>query len=126
MKILLDTHAFLWAIGGDHRLSKLAQETFEEGELLLSTGSVWEIVVKYQIGRLALPVPPSQFLPAHFERNAISLLPINVRHVLRLEALPLHHKDPFDRLLIAQSLEENTPILTADPLFAQYEAKIVW
>ena len=94
--------------------------------MLLSTGSVWEIVVKYQIGRLALPVPPSQYLPAHLERNAISLLPINVRHVLRLEALPLHHKDPFDRLLIAQSLEENAPILTADPLFAQYEAKIVW
>ena len=73
-----------------------------------------------------MPVPPSQYLPAHLERNAISLLPINVRHVLRLEALPLHHKDPFDRLLIAQSLEENAPILTADPLFAQYEAKIVW
>jgi len=76
MKLLLDTHAFLWAISSDSRLSSQAVAAFEEGELLLSAASVWEIVTKHQIGKLQLPSPPSEFLPEHFERNAIGLLPI--------------------------------------------------
>lgn len=126
MKLLLDTHAFLWAISSDSRLSLRAVTAFEEGELLLSAASVWEIVTKYQIGRLELPVPPSEFLPEHLERNAIALLPILPRHVFRLERLPLQHKDPFDRILVAQALEEGLAILTSDPQIAAYGAPTVW
>ncbi|MBL8290644.1 MAG: type II toxin-antitoxin system VapC family toxin [Bryobacterales bacterium] len=126
MKLLLDTHAFLWAISSDSRLSSQAVAAFEEGELLLSAASVWEIVTKYQIGRLELPSPPSEFLPEHFERNAIGLLPILPRHVFRLERLPLQHKDPFDRILVAQALEEGLAILTNDPQIAAYGAPTVW
>jgi PIN domain nuclease of toxin-antitoxin system len=110
MRLLLDTHAFLRAISSDVRLSSKAIGAFEEAELLLSAASIWEIVTKHQIGRLQLPTAPSEFLPEHLERNAIALLPILPRHVFRLERLPLHHKDPFDRILVAQALEEGLVI----------------
>jgi len=126
VKLLLDTHAFLWAISGDSRLSPRAVAAFEEGELLLSAVSIWEIVTKHQIGRLELPAPPSEFLPEHLERNAIALLPILPRHVFRLERLPLQHRDPFDRILVAQALEEGWAILTSDPQIAAYGAPTVW
>ena len=93
---------------------------------MLSAASVWEIVTKYQFGRLMLPLPPSEFLPEHFERNAIALLPILPRNVFRLERLPLQYKDPFDRILVAQALEEGLAILTSDPQIAAYGAPTVW
>jgi PIN domain nuclease of toxin-antitoxin system len=120
-RLLLDTHVFLWAIAADPRLSARAQTAYEEGQLLLSVASIWEIVTKYQLGRLELPAPPSQFLPQQIERNAIAILPIRARHALRLEKLPLHHKDPYDRLLVAQSLEEELTLVTNDPLLLAYE-----
>ena len=120
-RLLLDTHVFLWAITADARLSAKAMAAYEEGQLLLSVASIWEIVGKYQLGRLELPAPPSQFLPAHIERNAIAVLPIRARHVLRLEKLPLHHRDPYDRVLVAQSLEEELTLITDDPLLLAYE-----
>lgn len=126
MKLLLDTHAFLWSISGDQRLSAAAVTAFEESELLLSAASIWEIVTKYQIGRLELPAAPSDFLPEHLERNAIALLPILPRHVFRLERLPLHHKDPFDRILVAQGLEEGVTILTAGRQFTAYGVSTIW
>ena len=82
-RLLLDTHVFLWAITADPRLSAKALAAYEEGQLLLSVASIWEIVAKYQLGRLELPAPPSQFLPPQIERNAIAVLPIRARHVLR-------------------------------------------
>jgi PIN domain nuclease of toxin-antitoxin system len=126
MKLLLDTHAFLWAISGDERLSPAAAAVFEGEQLLLSAASIWEIVTKYQIGRLPLPAPPGEFLPGQLEKNAIAVLPILPRHVFRLGQLPLHHRDPFDRMLVAQGLEEGVALLTADPLIAAYGVSTVW
>ncbi len=125
-RLLLDTHVFLWAITADARLSERAQQAFESENLLLSVASIWEIVVKHQLGRLALPQPPSQFLPQQLERNAIGILPVRARHVLRLESLPFHHKDPFDRLIAAQCLEEEIGVVTDDMRMAMYGVGAIW
>lgn len=126
MKILLDTHAFLWAITDDPRLSVGARQILRTADLFLSVGSLWEIVTKVQIGKLPLPEAPSRYLPRHVAALKAELLPIQAAHVLRLESLPLHHRDPFDRLLIAQSLEERLPLLSADSLLASYGAEVRW
>jgi PIN domain nuclease of toxin-antitoxin system len=128
VKVLLDTHAFLWAITDNPQLSDKARRMFtsSDNELLLSAASVWEILVKVQIGRLPLPKPAGDYLERQLAKNSITVLPIQLRHVLRLERLPLHHRDPFDRLLIAQSLEEELPVLTADPLMKNYSAMLLW
>jgi len=88
--------------------------------------SFWEIIAKVQIGKLPLPAPPSKYLPRHLAALGTQLLAIEAAHVLRLETLPLHHRDPFDRLLVAQSLEENLPLLSCDELLASYGADIRW
>jgi PIN domain nuclease of toxin-antitoxin system len=128
VKLLLDTHAFLWAITDDPKLSEKARRMFtsNDNELLLSVASVWEILVKVQIGKLPLPKPAADYLRQQLTKNAVVILPIQLRHALRLEQLPPHHRDPFDRILIAQSLEEELPILTADPLMKNYSATIMW
>jgi PIN domain nuclease of toxin-antitoxin system len=128
VKLLLDTHVFLWAITDDPQLSEKARHLFtcHENELFLSVAGVWEILVKVQIGKLPLPKPAGDYVQKQLARNAVQVLPIRVRHVLRLEQLPLHHRDPFDRVLIAQALEEELPILTADPLMKRYSATLVW
>jgi PIN domain nuclease of toxin-antitoxin system len=128
VKVLLDTHAFLWAITDDPQLSEKARRMFtsSDNELLLSVASVWEVLVKVQIGKLPLPKPTGDYLQRQLAKNAVRVLPIQLRHVLRLEQLPPHHRDPFDRILIAQSLEEELPIMTADPLMKNYAVTLVW
>lgn len=128
MKLLLDTHTFLWAISSDPRLSDRAQELFLSGrnELYFSVGSLWEIITKVQIGKLVLPTPVGPYLTDQLVRNTVYVLALTLDHVLRLETLPLHHRDPFDRILVAQSLEEDFPILTADPLLKKYAANLIW
>lgn len=126
MSVLLDTHAFLWAITADDRLSPVARKTFEESELFLSVASVWEIVTKVTIGKLSLPGKPSDYLPFQIAKNGISIIPIHARHVFRLEALPLHHRDPFDRILIAQILEEDLAIVSSDLQLHLYCSTIIW
>ena len=88
--------------------------------------SLWEIIAKVQTGKLPLPEPPSKYLPRHVAALGAQLLAIEAAHVLRLETLPLHHRDPFDRLLVAQSLEEKLPLLSCDELLAPYGADIRW
>lgn len=88
--------------------------------------SLWEIITKVQTGKLGLPEPPSKYLPRHMAALGAQLLPIEAAHVLRLESLPLHHRDPFDRLLLAQSLAEKLPLLSGDELLAPYGADIRW
>ena len=88
--------------------------------------SIWEIITKVQIGKLALPEPPSKYLPRHVAALGAKLLAIEAAHVLRLETLPLHHRDPFDRVLMAQSLEEKLPLLSCDALLEPYGADIRW
>lgn len=128
MKLLLDTHAFLWAISGDPRLSEKAEQLFVTGrnELYFSVASVWEVLTKVQIGKLPLPSPVGRYLSDQLARNSVYVLPVQLEHVLRLETLPLHHRDPFDRILVAQSLHEDFPILTADPLLKKYSATLIW
>ena len=128
MKILLDTHAFLWWIRDDPRLSRRARELVTSGrnELFLSVTCVWEILTKTQTGKLRLAESAQKFVTEQLTANNIRVLPLTLDHIFRLEQLPLHHRDPFDRILIAQSLEEEFPILSADPLLKNYSATLLW
>jgi PIN domain nuclease of toxin-antitoxin system len=127
MKALLDTHTFLWAIAEDKKLSRRARELFVgPSDLWLSVASIWEIMIKVQSSRLPLPSPTGPYVVRKLAENRIDVLPISLDHVLRIEGLPLHHRDPFDRILIAQSLEENLPLITADPVFDRYPIQLIW
>jgi PIN domain nuclease of toxin-antitoxin system len=128
MKVLLDTHAFLWWITDDPRLSLRAREIFADGnnELLFSAASGWEISIKVQLGRLRLPADPQPFIVDQLRINAIRSLAIQMNHALHVSTLPNHHRDPFDRLLIAQAQLEGLPILSADPQIGKYQVEVVW
>jgi PIN domain nuclease of toxin-antitoxin system len=127
MKVLLDTHAFLWFVNDDPQLSLAAKTLMEsEVDLLLSVASLWEISIKVGIGKLDLPKLFDVFIPEQLEINEIELLPIELRHLAPLTSLPLHHRDPFDRLLISQSLVEELTILSADKVFDQYAVNRSW
>jgi PIN domain nuclease of toxin-antitoxin system len=128
MKVLLDTHTFLWWITDDPKLSLRAREIFADGnnELLLSAASGWEISIKVQIGRLRLPADPQHFIPDQLSINAIRSLPIQMNHVLHVSTLPNHHQDPFDRLSVAQAQLEELPILSADPQIGKYQVDVIW
>jgi len=128
VRVLLDTHAFLWAITADARLSPLAQRVFLGGanELLLSAASLWEIAIKVRIGKLPLPLPADRYLREQLSLNAIQVLPVEAVHVLRLFELPDIHRDPFDRMLVAQCQVENTPLLSGDAQLRQYEVEVLW
>ena len=127
MKVLLDTHAFLWFVNDDPQLSLAAKTLMEsEVDLLLSVASLWEISIKVGIGKLDLPKPFDVFIPEQLELNEIEVLPIELRHLAPLTSLPLHHRDPFDRLLISQSLVEELTILSADKIFDRYAVNRSW
>lgn len=128
MRALLDTHVFLWWVNDDARLSSQARKLFGEGEneLFLSAVSGWEIVIKAKLGRLQLPDDPARFLSEQLLLNAIKTLPIQMSHALHVYTLPDHHRDPFDRLLVAQAQLENLPILTSDSAIAKYQVKTIW
>jgi PIN domain nuclease of toxin-antitoxin system len=128
MKALLDTHAFLWWINDDPRLSDTARELASNGEneLFLSAASGWEIAIKMRLGRLEVREDPEQFIFDQLALNDIAVLPISMNHALRTAALPDHHRDPFDRMLVAQSQIEQLPIVTADPLIARYAVEVIW
>jgi PIN domain nuclease of toxin-antitoxin system len=128
MKVLLDTHAFLWAITEDAQLSVRAREIFTArmSELFLSVASIWEIIIKVQLKKLPLTKPVVPFLREQLANNNIHVLPITLDHVARLEHLPVRHRDPFDRILVAQSLEEGWPLLSADPVLASYPTELIW
>lgn len=127
MTMLLDTHAFLWAIAGDQRMSKHAREIFTgPSNLSISIASVWEILIKVQVGKLKVPRPASSYILSKLAENRIETLPITLDHLIAYETLPLHHRDPFDRILIAQSLEEGWPIITADRNFQKYAVQVIW
>ena len=127
MKAILDTHAFLWALAGDGRMSRHAREVFAgSAKLSLSMASIWEILLKVQAGKLDLPKPAGQYVIRKLADNRIEILPISVDHLLGIERLPMHHRDPFDRMLIAQSIKENMPVITADRIFTRYPVEVIW
>lgn len=128
MRVLLDTHAFLWFITADARLGDHARQVLSTGgnQVLLSVASVWEIAVKVAIGRLPLPLPLDTLIPDQLRLNRIELLPISLEHALGVAHLPLHHRDPFDRLLIAQAIREGIPLVSADQAFDAYPVQRRW
>jgi len=126
MRVLLDTHTFLWGLTEADKLSAVARRTIASSETFLSAASIWEALIKVQAGKLLLPLPAGEYLTSKMRANGVSVLPVKLEHVLRIESLELHHRDPFDRMLIAQSLEEGWPIITADPVFRDYPIRVIW
>jgi PIN domain nuclease of toxin-antitoxin system len=128
MKVLVDTHTFLWALLHDHRLSTKAKHVLRsnEHELVFSLVSLWEIAIKIKIGKLNAIGSSVAYIRDEMNAYGMELLPIRYEHILQLESLPHHHNDPFDRLLIAQSITESLPILTCDKAFEKYGAKVIW
>lgn len=127
MKILLDTHPFLYAIQEPERLSPIVRDLLEDVKIprWVSVVSLWEIAVKIQIGKLDLP-RNAGFYQKHIRALRALVLPVDVRHSMGLMELPLHHKDPFDRLLISQAREENMTLMTRDGAFGEYDVKTIW
>lgn len=128
MKVLLDTQTFLWWIANDSQLSERARTVIEDADhqLFLSAASGWEIAIKTRIGKLRLADDLQGFVSEQLRINAIQVLPIQMAHALHVAALPDHHRDPFDRMLVAQSQLEQLPILTIDPQIAQYSVTVIW
>lgn len=128
MKALLDTHAFLWWILDDPRLPRRIRDVIaeEDTDLFLSAASCWEIAIKAKLGRITLPARPEVFISSQMSENTILPLPIEAGHALHVFSLPMHHRDPFDRLIVAQAKLERLPIITSDPLIAQYKVKTIW
>ena len=128
MRALLDTHAFLWWTLDDPRIPNRAREFLADpdNELVFSAASAWELAIKAQLGKLRLPADVGQFIREQLDLNAMVTLSVELSHALYVVNLPLHHRDPFDRLLVAQSRLENLPIVTGDPLIAQYQVETIW
>jgi PIN domain nuclease of toxin-antitoxin system len=128
MRLLLDTHAFIWADGQPEKLSPGAKAGCEDpaNELFLSVASVWEMQIKITLGKLALHKPLRLVIEDWIQRNMIVMLPVHLDHIFHLDTLSSHHKDPFDRLLIAQAVAEGLTIVTHDRAFAQYNIPVIW
>ncbi len=128
MNVILDTHTFLWAVTDDRRLSETARAVIGDGanQVFLSAASMWEIVLKAGAGKLHVAGGAARFLENEIRRNRLSPLPIQLAHILRVTSLPSIHKDPFDRLLIAQAQVENLPLVTSDSEIARYPVQVIW
>ena len=130
MRLLLDTHAFLWFVAGDNSLSKPARAAIEdsENEKFVSVASAWEIAIKASIGKLNIDAQNvANFIDEQMEENGFDFLAISPAHAYRVASLPFHHRDPFDRLLIAQSLEEDIPLVSCESrVFTPYGTTIIW
>lgn len=128
MRVLVDTHVFLWWVEGDRALPAKARAALadQENECFISLVSAWELSIKVGLGKLRLALPVERYVVEHIAANGFRMLDIQIAHVGRLETLDLHHGDPFDRLLIAQALVEGLPVVTADPVFRKYGVKRIW
>ena len=126
MRILLDTHVWLWMALTPDRLSKSVRRLVEtrENELVLSAASTWEMAIKYRLGKLKLPGDPAAVAPEWMARSMVDPLPVLHSHALHVATLPLHHYDPFDRLLVAQAQLEDLTVLTADGDFELYDVTV--
>jgi PIN domain nuclease of toxin-antitoxin system len=127
LKVVIDTHVFLWAISNPDRLSSRAQEIIrdERNDVLLSMASAWEITVKSSLGKLDVPRPAVEFVHRQLAKHRIGLLPLQFSHLSALEGLPWHHRDPFDRLLVAQCLDEGASLITVDVQLRRYGVEIL-
>jgi PIN domain nuclease of toxin-antitoxin system len=127
MRILLDTHVFLWFISGDAQLSTNVRDAIRnpDNEVYLSAVSVWEAIVKYQLGKLPLPESPETYLPKQRELHQIASLAFDESSVVQLAKLPPLHRDPFDRMLICQALQNDLTIVTVDSAVRAYSVSIM-
>ncbi len=126
MRVLIDTHVLLWGLHNEAKLSRRVRNLLPVADVWISVASIWEIIAKVQVGRLKMPIPVGDYLTAKLTANGVSVLPLTFDHVRRLEELPLHHRDPFDRILIAQSLNESMPLVSADLQFEKYALELIW
>ena len=128
MNILLDTHTFLWWITDMPKLSQTARELISDGHntIYWSAASSWEVSIKYALGRLPLPEAPEIFLPSEIAQNRVEPLPIIDLHSFRAGQLPRHHRDPFDRMLVAQAQVESLVLLTNDQKLSLYDVEVQW
>jgi PIN domain nuclease of toxin-antitoxin system len=126
MRQLLDTHTFVWFITGSDRINSKVREQIENNDNLLSIASLWEIAIKYSIGKLDLELSIEQLVEEQIIANGIELLDITTKHIAFVANLPLHHRDPFDRLIIAQARVEQIPILGVDKIFDSYSVQRLW
>lgn len=128
MRLLLDTHAFLWFITADAQLSSTAERGIRTpgSDAFLSIASVWEIAIKVNLGKLPIPLPLETFVPEQLRMNRIRLLPMELHHTFEVSRMPLHHRDPFDRIIIAQAKLEYLELVSADAAFDAYPARRLW
>lgn len=128
MKLLLDTHTFIWWVIEPTKISAQALGLLQDqsNDLFLSVVSVWEMQIKLQIGKLKFNLPLAQLITEQQQTNQLSILPVTLEHVLALDSLPFHHKDPFDRLLITQANLEGAVLVSNDAIFSNYSVKLAW
>jgi PIN domain nuclease of toxin-antitoxin system len=126
VRLLLDTHVWLWMLASPDRLGDVRPTLEDQGnELLLSAASTWEIAIRYASGRLALPEPPVSYVPDRIRSTGVLPLPVTTEHTLVAGALPPHHRDPFDRLLLAQAATVGVPLVTVDQQLASYGIELL-
>lgn len=127
MKVLLDTHCWLWSLAEPARLSPEVRRLLSarRNTVFLSAASAWEIAIKCALGKLTLPEPVQSFVPSRMAAQGLTPLPISHSHALRVGTLPAIHRDPFDRILVAQALVEKLPLVTSDPMLARYPIRVV-
>jgi len=128
LKYLIDTHTLLWIITNDPQLSKKAKDLYlnSKNTIYLSLASLWEMAIKISLNKLFIDAKLKDFVQNHIKGNDIKILNIELSHILSLENLPYHHRDPFDRLLICQSSNENMPLISSDKIFDFYHVKRIW
>lgn len=128
MKLLFDTHAFIWWDDNPSFLGKNARGHCLDrtNDIILSVASLWEMQIKIALGKLTLRKPLARIIEDQVQQNGIKLLPIEHSHIYQLETLPMHHKDPFDRLLIAQAICQNYSLISHDTAFSKYAVTIIW
>jgi len=127
MKLLVDTHIFLWFVNDDHELNNHIKDMIEDRKniIYLSIASLWEMSIKYNLGKLKLDKSYEEFIRKEIYETRLILLNININHLIINANLPFHHKDPFDRLIISQSIAEKIPIISVDSTFVQYSINII-
>lgn len=128
MKYLLDSGVWFWSISSEEKISAKGRQILENGraELYLSAATSWELGIKMRLGKLRLPSPPAQCIPRFMAKQGLLPLPVSHLHAATVYDLPAHHRDPFDRLIIAQAIAEQMTVLTSDRIFGKYPVEVVW
>ncbi len=128
MRVLIDTHVFIWYVQSSDRLPSFVTAIINDGrnDILLSIASVWEMAIKQSTGKLNLGNPYASFISEQMKLNSMELLPVRLEHLNLITTLPLHHRDPFDRLLIARAIAENILFISADSVFSLYPVRLMW